>query len=342
MDPTMPLRQRQRSDDEKEEEEDATAAGEMYDDNEKAAKLQTALTMATTTRRILGLLQLVILAAVILATVISILQDEQDAGQSGNFVNSVMSSIIMKGGRGVDDEGVAVLQQRFSDNPEPDIYVYLNHSPGRITLGPHQVEVVINNSNNNASSSCNKTTPLFAIRLVGSALVNVHLQEEQQQELHEVDGSSSSISTWTGSFTLPIAGPYMMDAKWFGCPSGTATTTTTTTREYAAIQFSASSVEQNGMSWSLSKSATTTTTTTTANVLDSSSQNNLFPPGAAWIWTKLMNLDPRLRFVNKYIWTDPTRIDTPNEDPSSLIQVKNALVSKHGAARSTEGFYQVS
>jgi hypothetical protein len=68
-----------------------------------------------------------------------------------------------------------------------------------VALGLHSAQLVVN------PKTCKN--PGFWIRLVGTALVNVHLVED------------SSKATWTGSFSFPVQGTYHVDARWYGCDS---------------------------------------------------------------------------------------------------------------------------
>jgi hypothetical protein len=336
----MPLRQRQQRHDDDEEE---AAETNPYDDNKTSKTGQQSVIQETATRRIFRYSLLLLLLLVLLAVAPSQIivttsnssnkekqrEQEQDDAAADNVViirrnlspNNDEAMLILtlanahqqhaqqshpkEGGGGGGEEG--------GDNNKTVVVVV--SSLGQV----HRAKVEINNKNN-AMTCQNPRSRLFAIRLTGDALVYVHLQEEAD-------------IAWFGSFTLPIAGSYALDARWYGCQDQEAVVGTTEYRyssPFLALKEAPVHIQvMNDNNFTIA---------TPTKDDDDDDDDSIFTPGAAWISTKSMQMDQTKKSLYQYIWTDPNRLSSS----SSFIEIKNALVSKQGTARTKEGFYEVS
>eukprot|EP00527_Entomoneis_sp_CCMP2396_P005747 CAMPEP_0198150696 /NCGR_PEP_ID=MMETSP1443-20131203/52001_1 /TAXON_ID=186043 /ORGANISM="Entomoneis sp., Strain CCMP2396" /LENGTH=488 /DNA_ID=CAMNT_0043816083 /DNA_START=35 /DNA_END=1498 /DNA_ORIENTATION=+ len=163
-----------------------------------------------------------------------------------------------------------------------------NEDPGKIALGTHRMQVSFNNL------LCND--PKFSIRLVGTSLVHVHLIENPDSR------------TWSGEFTLPVAGSYTINSQWYGCEVstiGAAKQQVATTQSYEAV----------------------------GSTLESSKplSNSIFPTA---YWQAPPGNLTAAASLSEYLWVDPAR------DERTILTTSDSSVVKESVATKENGFYQ--
>lgn len=156
-----------------------------------------------------------------------------------------------------------------------------------VSQGPHEVFLKLN-----SASECKY--PRFAVRLVGDALVHVNLKEETQ-------------ARWKGTFTLPRAGSYSVDARWYACDPGIVTPTWTPLSESVDI-----------------------TSVDTGVVSVETHPLGLFP-NSAWVSTK----DEKNEKLPEYIWKSPVK-----EKLSEVVQLPETTVVVGGTTRPADNFFK--
>jgi hypothetical protein len=190
--------------------------------------------------------------------------------------------------------------QRFDDfGPGPTLLVDFSkgdHQGGDtsvINLGPHKASLIV-------EKSCKD--PAFWVRLQGDALVGIKLQEEPNKQV------------WSGTFFVPMAGNYKLEAHWYGCGGKDPK------KALHLYNF-----EAKGSSSSSSISSIVAANTNTTSLC----------PHSAWVSTK--KLPPSDVVVEQpYIWFDP---QVPTEK-ATLFKLKDTVISKEGTAGQEHGFYK--
>ena len=183
--------------------------------------------------------------------------------------------------------------QRFDDfGPGPTLLV--DFSKGHqgdttvINLGPHKASLFV-------EKSCKD--PAFWVRLQGDALVGIKLQEESNKQV------------WSGTFFIPMAGNYKLEAYWYGCGG-----------KHPKKALDLYNFEAKGSSSSIAAEHTATSL-------------SLYPNSA---WISSNKLPPSGDVVKQpYIWFDPK---VPTEK-ATLFKLKDTIVTKEGTTEEEHGFY---
>jgi len=177
-----------------------------------------------------------------------------------------------------------------------------------IALGPHGIQI---QSKKKYNTNC-KNLRVW-VRLVGNVLVHVDLMKER------MDNNNNNVSSWVGSFIVPVPGSYAVDARWYACQQGNIAETTWQSlllREPLILQ-AVGSVPQPTKKKSRS----------------------MFAQGSYWTASRLIPIQTaNLHPLPDYIWMNP---QLPAQE-RNLLSTNDTIVLKEGTVRQPRGLYRFS
>lgn len=148
--------------------------------------------------------------------------------------------------------------------------------------------------------------PRFWVRLVGDALVSIHMVEDDAQN-----------NIWRGTFDIPVEGSYRLDVRWYGCSStasGDGSSSWSTASEPLSFQAAGHA---------------------TAGEAREKMDETLFAPGSVWLSTLSVS-SLQGRDLPSYVWMNPKV--GPLE--GNFYNAASSKVSTEGTLRHPHDFYE--